>query len=593
MATAERAILGDLPTWDLGDLYDGPASAALAADLRRAKADAEAFQARYAGHLAELDGAAFGEAIAQYERISEVLGKIGSYSYLVFCRQMDDPEIGRFHQTTSEQANDITTHLLFFSLEVNKLDDADIERKLAHPAAARYRPWVRDVRTFRPYQLSEELERMLHEKAVAGRDAWIRLFDETIAALRFDVGGQSLTEAEALDLLQSADGAVRKEAAKELGRVFGANIRTFAHVMNTLVKDKEIEDRWRGFKRPISARNVANQVEDAVVDALLAAVKASYGRLSHRYYALKARWMGVERLDYWDRNAPLPENEDRTIPWNEAVTTVLDAYAAFTPELARVAEPFFARPWIDAPVKAGKAGGAFAHPTVPSAHPYLLLNYQGRARDVMTLAHELGHGVHQVLAAGQGALMADTPLTLAETASVFGEQLTFRRLLAREKDRARRRLLLAEKVEDMLNTVVRQIAFCDFETRLHDERRGGEVTAERIGEIWLAVQQESLGPALRFEDEYRAYWSYIPHFVHTPFYVYAYAFGDCLVNALYARYEASPEGFQDRYFAMLRAGGTKRHHELLAPFGLDATDPGFWSLGLGVIERMIDELAAT
>jgi oligoendopeptidase F len=321
-------------------------------------------------------------------------------------------------------------------------------------------------------------------------------------------------------------------------------------------------------------------------------VRASYPDLSRRYYRLKAKWFGVEQLPFWDRNAPLPGDDDRAIPWPEAQNTVLSAYRAFSPDLAAVGEQFFRSRWIDAPVRPGKSPGAFAHPTVPSAHPYLLLNYQGKVRDVMTLAHELGHGVHQVLAAGQGHLMADTPLTLAETASVFGEMLTFRALLAAEAEPARRRIMLAGKVEDMLNTVVRQIAFVTFEMRVHDERREAELTPDRIAEIWMEVQRESLGPALRLEPPYQWYWTYIPHFIHTPFYVYAYAFGDCLVNSLYAVYEDAHRGFAERYLDLLRAGGTLRHRELLAPFGLDAGDPAFWAKGLGVIRGFIDELEA-
>jgi oligoendopeptidase F len=389
------------------------------------------------------------------------------------------------------------------------------------------------------------------------------------------------------------DGAIRRKAAKAIGTVFARNRRLFAHITNTLAKDKEIEDKWRGFARPVSSRNLANFVEDEVVDALVAAVKASYADLSHRYYRQKAKWFGRDQLDYWDRNAPLPDADDREIAWPEATAIVLDSYAAFSPELARIGRRFFDNRWIDAPPRAGKAPGAFAHPTVPSAHPYLLLNYHGKTRDVMTLAHELGHGVHQVLAGPRGQLMSDTPLTLAETASVFGEMLTFQSLLARESDPKRRRVLLAGKVEDMLNTVVRQIAFHEFERKLHDERRAGELSADRIGEIWLDIQTESLGPALRFDDEYRVFWCYIPHFVHTPFYVYAYAFGDCLVNSLYAVYQGAQQGFAEKYLDMLAAGGTRRHKELLAPFGLDASDPAFWSKGLGVITGFIDELEQT
>jgi oligoendopeptidase F len=491
-----------------------------------------------------------------------------------------------------ERTTDISAQLLFFELEINRLEDDVLEAKLAAPELDRYRPWLRDVRAFRAHQLADDLERLLHEKHVAGRAAWNRLFDETMAALRFPLDGQALTSAEILNKLTDRDGAVREAAAGSLGTVLGENLRVFALITNTLAKDKEIEDSWRRFERPVSSRNLGNFVEDEVVEALVGAVRAAYPRLSHRYYALKAKWFGVDKLPYWDRNAPLPEDEDRVIAWDDARQTVLDAYGAFSPDLAEVGRRFFERAWIDAPVRAGKAPGAFAHPTVPSAHPYLLLNYQGRTRDVMTLAHELGHGVHQVLAGPQGHLMADTPLTLAETASVFGEMLTFQAMLASESDPRRRKIMLASKVEDMLNTVVRQIAMHEFETRLHDERRGGELLPERLGEIWQETQAGSLGPALRFEPEYRHYWAYIPHFIHVPFYVYAYAFGDCLVNSLYAVYEGASDGFAEKYLDMLRAGGSKRHKELLAPFGLDASDPGFWSKGLDVIARLIDELEA-
>jgi oligoendopeptidase F len=592
-AISERkAGLGPLPEWDLSDLYPGRDSEALARDLKQLADDAEAFAARYEGQLANLTGAALGSAVAAYERLQEQAGRIMSYASLVHAGNVADPEIGKFFQTMQERINAISTRLLFFTLELNRLDDDALDGKLSDPALAHYRPWLRDLRAFRPHQLSDDIEKLLHEKYVAGRAAWTRLFDETIADLRFPFRGKELTEPEALDLLSERDPEIRREAALGIGEVLGRHTRTFALITNTLAKDKEIEDRWRHFPRPISSRNLANFVEDEVVDALIAAVRASYPDLSHRYYRLKARWFGVEALEFWDRNAPLPEDEDRTIPWSEATQTVLQAYNAFSPELATVGGRFFAGGWIDAPVRPGKAPGAFAHPTVPSAHPYLLLNYQGHVRDVMTLAHELGHGVHQVLAGAQGYLMSETPLTLAETASVFGEMLTFRALLARETVPARRKVMLAGKVEDMLNTVVRQIAFVTFEERVHDERREAELTPDRIAEIWLDVQRESLGPAIRLGGVYRHYWTYIPHFIHTPFYVYAYAFGDCLVNSLYAVYEDAHQGFAARYLDLLRAGGALRHRELLAPFGLDAADPAFWSKGLGVVRRFIDELEA-
>ena len=582
--------LGALPTWDLSDLYPGQDSDALKADLDRMDKASKDFYKSYNGKLATLEGATLGSAIAQYEEIDEILSRIMSYAHLVYAGDMNDPLVGKFFQGIQERVNGISSHLLFFTLELNRIEDDALAAKLKTPELAKYAPWLRDIRVFRPHQLSDELERLLHEKYVVGRAAWNRLFDETIAGLRFTLGGREVTCTEALNRLSDRDAGKRREAATEIGRVLNANVRTFALITNTLAKDKEIEDKWRNYPRPTSSRNKSNHVEDEVVDALVTAVKNAYPDLSHRYYKLKAKWFGGDTLDYWDRNAPLPDDDDRLIPWDQARGIVLDAYGRFSPDLAAVGARFFDNAWIDAPVRPGKAPGAFAHPTVPSVHPYLLVNYQGKTRDVMTLAHELGHGVHQVLAGGQGHLMADTPLTLAETASVFGEMLTFRSLLDSETDPKRRKIMLASKVEDMLNTVVRQIAFFDFEQRLHNERREGELTAERIGEIWLAVQTESLGPALRFDEGYRNYWTYIPHFIHSPFYVYAYAFGDCLVNSLYAVYQDAAGGFAERYLKMLSAGGTLRHRELLAPFGLDASDPAFWDKGLGVIRGFIDDL---
>jgi oligoendopeptidase F len=579
-----------LPTWNLGDLYAGRDAAALKHDLAQAEIDARAFAEAHRGRVADLTGAELGDAVADYERIDERLSRVMSYAYLVYAENMSDPANGRFLQTMQEKVTDISSDLLFFTLEINRIEDEDLQARLEAPELVRYWPWLRDLRAFRAHQLSDELEKLLHEKQVAGRSAWVRLFDETVAALRFAIAGKEMTSAEALNCLTDRDPALRREAAGAIGRVFGDNVRLFAHITNTLAKDKEIEDGWRRFEKPWSARNLANHVEDEVVDALVSAVREAHPSLSHRYYALKAKWFGGDRLDYWDRNAPLPDDADRTYGWDEAKGTVLDAYGAFSPRLAEIAGDFFERRWIDAPVRPGKSPGAFAHPTVPSVHPYVLLNYLGKARDVMTLAHELGHGVHQVLAGEQGHLLSDTPLTLAETASVFGEMLTFRTLLDRERDPRRRRAMLAAKVEDMLNTVVRQTAFFEFEKRVHTERRDGELPSERLGEIWLDVQRESLGPALRFDEAYAVWWAYIPHFVHSPFYVYAYAFGDCLVNSLYAVYRNAEEGFAGKYLDMLRAGGTKRHRELLAPFGLDATDPAFWQKGLAVVAGFIDEL---
>ena len=584
--------LGALPAWDLRDLYPGPRSPELRDDLDRAADGARRIREDYQGRLAVMEGEGLAQAIARYEAVEEMLGRIASYAQLVYAEDVADPENGKFYQEIQESVTRISADLVFFTLELNAIDDDALAARLAHPALAAYGPWLRDVRAFRPHQLSDEVERLLHEKQVAGRAAWTRLFDETMAALRFPLDGEELTSSDVLNKLVSHDGDTRRKAAKSFGTVLGENARTFALVHNTLAKDKQIEDDWRGFTRPVSSRNLANLVEDEVVDALVAAVRESYPRLSHRYYKLKAKWFGVDTLPYWDRNAPLPDEEDRLIPWETAQRTVLGAYDAFSPRLGEIGRRFFDRNWIDAPARTGKTPGAFSHPTVPGVHPYILLNYQGRTRDVMTLAHELGHGVHQVLAGGQGHLMADTPLPLAETASVFGEMLTFQSMLRAETDPTRRKIMLAAKVEDMLNTVVRQIAFHCFEARLHAERREGEVLAERIGEIWMETQREALGPVFTFDADYRHYWAYVPHFVHVPFYVYAYAFGDCLVNSLYAVYEQAESGFVDKYLDMLAAGGSRRHKELLAPFGLDASDPAFWHKGLGLIERFIDELEA-
>ncbi|MBK0399256.1 M3 family oligoendopeptidase [Limibaculum sp. M0105] len=587
--------LGELPEWDLSDLYAAPAAPELAADLDRVEAECRDFAARFEGRIASLGAEEVADAIAAFEAIDLTLGRVMSYAGLRYYQNTTDPARAKFMGDTQTRVTAITTPLVFFTLELNRLEETHVEALMAESARlARYRPWLDRLRAFRPHQLSDELEKFLHDQSVVGASAWNRLFDETMAGLSFEVEGEDepLGLEGTLNLLSDKDRARREAGGKALAGVLADNIRLFALITNTLTKEKEIEDRWRKMPAPDHSRHLANHVEPEVVDALREAVWKSFPRTSHRYYAMKAKWLGLEQLEYWDRNAPLPESDDRVVPWPDAREIVLDAYAGFSPKMAELAEPFFERGWIDAGVKPGKAPGAFAHPTVVDVHPYVMLNYLGKTRDVMTLAHELGHGVHQRLAAGQGELLSRTPLTLAETASVFGEMLTFRKLLAAESDPARRKMLLAGKVEDMLNTVIRQIAFYEFERRVHAARREGELTAEDLAAHWLAVQSESLGPSINLADGYETFWAYIPHFIHSPFYVYAYAFGDGLVNALYAVYEQGVPGFQDKYFEMLAAGGAKHHKELLAPFGLDASDPAFWQKGLGLIGRFIDELEA-
>ncbi|MER8611564.1 M3 family oligoendopeptidase [Mesorhizobium sp. M0435] len=586
------AELGDLPEWNLADLYSGMEAPELKRDIAKAAADAIAFESRWKGTLAA-DAGRLGEALQAYEALEELIGRIVSYAGLVYAGNTSDPQRAKLYGDIQEKMTDASAHLLFFALELNLIDDGAIENALAaDPAFAHYRPWVLDLRKDKPYQLEDRIEQLFHEKSITGRGAWNRLFDETMTDLRFGLDGEELTLEPALNRLQDADGEVRRRASEALAATFRKNLRVFTLITNTLAKDKEISDRWRGFEDIADSRHLANRVERSVVDALAAAVRDAYPRLSHRYYAMKARWLGMDVMNHWDRNAPLPETPQAVIGWDEAKNTVLSAYQRFSPDMAEIARTFFDRNWIDAPVRPGKSPGAFAHPTVPSAHPYVLLNYMGKPRDVMTLAHELGHGVHQVLAGGQGALMASTPLTLAETASVFGEMLTFRSLLEQTTDKRERKAMLAQKVEDMINTVVRQVAFYEFERKVHAERKSGELTSDKLGQFWLEVQAESLGPAIKLREGYEVFWTYIPHFIHSPFYVYAYAFGDCLVNSLYAVYQNAERGFQEKYFAMLRAGGTKHHSELLAPFGLDAADPAFWQIGLGVISGLIDELEA-
>jgi oligoendopeptidase F len=582
----------DLPCWDLSDLYESPTSPRIDSDLEAADARGREFAASYTGRLAGLTGNELAACMETFEAIDETLGRVMSYAQLLFSADSTNPEAGKFYQGMMERCTAISAHILFFRLELNRIEDAVLEAKFADPAFARWRPYLRDLRVWREHQLSDELERFVHEREVTGRAAWSRLFDETIAGMRVPFAGEQLTVNAVLNKLSDPDRNIREVAADAIGHAFAERGKLFSLITNTLAKDKEIIDTWRAFPRPGTERNLSNVVEDEVVDALVSAVVADYPRLSHRYYTLKAKWLGLAKLQHWDRNAPLPGDDDRKVNWSEARSTVLGAYGRFDQDLAGIGARFFDRGWIDAALRDGKAGGAFAHPTVPSVHPYILMNFHGRTRDVMTLAHELGHGVHQVLAGEQGHLMSGTPLTLAETASVFGEMLTFRALLDSETDPARRRLMLAGKVEDMLNTVVRQIAFYRFETLLHDERRHGELVPERIGELWLQVQTESLGPAFEFTPDYAVFWAYVPHFIHSPFYVYAYAFGDCLVNALYDVFQSGHPGFAEKYKAMLRAGGTKRHRDLLAPFGLDASDPAFWRRGLDVISGFIDELEA-
>ena len=582
--------LGQLPDWNLNDLYTATDAKELIRDLNWLEKECNEFAKSYEGKLHTLSDKEMLTCIVRNEKISSISGRIISYAGLLYYQKTTDADRAKFLSDMQEKITVFTTKLVFFSLEINSLEDEFLDKLFTkNDQLARYKPVFEKIRAMKPYQLNDEIEKFLHDLGIVG-DAWEKLFDETIAGLTFKIGDESLNIEATLNLLTDQNRENREKATLELARVFSENIKVFTRVHNTQAKEKEIIDRWRGMPTAQMGRHLANQVEPEVVEALRNAVVKAYPEISHRYYELKRKWLGLEIMQVWDRNAPLPMESNKLVTWDEAQKVVTGAYTNFDSRMSDLITPFFNEGWIDAGVKPGKAPGAFAHPTVTDVHPYIMLNYLGKPRDVMTLAHELGHGVHQVLASSQGQMLSSTPLTLAETASVFGEMLTFQQMLDQSCDKNERKVLLANKVEDMINTVVRQIAFYDFECKLHNARRSGELTPSDINSLWMSVQSESLGPAFEFVDGYETFWSYIPHFVHSPFYVYAYAFGDGLVNALYATYKENPKGFEDKYFNLLSAGGSKHHKELLKPFDLDASDPKFWTKGLSMISGMIDEL---
>ena len=586
----------DAPVWDLTDLYGSREDARIEADLERTRGmvdELNGLQGRLVAARAEpaVLGERLDRAVSLYEQASDVLGGLGAYAFLAASTDRNDAAAQGFEATVREKLTAIATPTVWVTLEVNQLEEAEFEAALvACPAASRWRPWLRRVRAMKPHELSSELETFLAERGPISAQ-WPRLFDETLAAMRVKAGKDDLTLSEALNQLSDPKAARRKAAAEGLNEALAARTQTMALVLNTVAADKALEDKWRGFKRPADARHLSNEVDGESVDAMAEAVAAAYPRLSHRYYALKARAMGKAKLDQWDRNAPIETSAPRGYDWAAGKQLVLESFADLGPEFADRAGGFFDRPWIDGKARPGKQSGAYAHPVTSDRHPYVFLNWMGERRDVLTLAHELGHGVHQTLAAGQGSLLADTPLTLAETASIFAEGLTFDRLL-KTAPKAEQRGLLAGRIEDGLNTVVRQIAFHRFETRFHDERAKGELAVERIGELFLEEMTASLGPAITLNPGYEHWWSYVSHFVHSPFYVYAYAFGDLLVAALMETRAKDPAGFTPLYRALLAGGGSKGYVEALAPFGLNPRDPAFWTIGTKRLEGLIDQFEA-
>ena len=587
----QKVLNNTLPVWNLGDLYSSINSRKILKDLNLIEKLSKSFSKKYEGKVIKLSAIKLLKAIEEIEKIDEIMDKILSYAHLLVSENIENEKNKIFFQQMQEKITKFSSMLIFFTLELNQISDKKIKIFFKEKKLIKYKNWIINRRSFKPYQLDKKLEKLLQDKSLTSSSAWIRLFDDTIAALRFPFKNKLLSSAEILNFLSDNKPSTRKAAAKSVGKTLGKNINLFATITNTLAKDKSINDEWRKLPNPVSARNLSNVVEDKVVDALSNTVSDSYKKLSHRYYAIKAKWFGLKKLKYWDRNAPLPFQSKKQYTWDSAREIVTKAYTDFNPSIGKIVEIFFEKSWIHAPVMTGKSPGAFSASTVPSAHPYILLNFQGKSRDVATLAHELGHGVHQYLSANkQGHFNSSTPLTLAETASVFGEMLTFKSLLKNEKNLKEKKALLANKVEDMLNTVVRQIAFYQFEKEVHLQRKKSELSTEKICSIWIQVQKESLGPSIEFEEEYKYYWSYIPHFIHSPFYVYAYAFGDCLVNSLYGVYEEGLSNFDKKYITLLESGGSKDYKNLLKPFHLNPSNADFWKKGIKVIENFIDDL---
>ena len=580
----------NLPVWDLSEIYTDIKDPKIKTDLKNIKNSSDNFLKKWKGKIKDLNPSDFLSCIETYQEICENIHKIGTHSSLIFATNMEDAEISRYNSSVSDEFTEILSSLIFFTLELSKVDDKIIKDWMSDTNSNKWEPYLRVLRKRNPYLLDPLVEEILIEKSATGRSAWVRLFDETSASLRFPFKEKELSEAEILNLLSDPDPDNRKIAGKSLSSVLEKNKRIFSMILNVISRDRFVEDNKRGFKGIVSSRNLDNDVEDEVVDALVKTVDEAMPKLTHRYYKWKAKEFGQSKLDWWDRNAPLPQTSEKSIEWDDAKKIILDSFASFHPEISNIAELFFKNGWIDASVRQGKASGAFAHPSVPSLHPYILVNYQGKIRDVMTLAHELGHGVHQILAAKNGLLMAETPLTLAETASVFGEMLVFRKLLD-ESPLEQKKQLLAGKIEDMLNTVARQIGFHQFEVKFHEARIKSELTPNEISDIWMETQSHAVGPSINLNGDYSVLWGYIPHFVHTPFYVYAYAFGDSLVNALWHSYQMSDkENFSKKYIEMLSAGGTKSHNELLKPFNLSAYESTFWNQGISMITGLMDEL---
>ena len=586
-----KNTLGKLPVWNLKDLYESPKAKNLNNDLNQLRRITKKFEKKYTYKITKLSPSQLLKAIIELENIDIKIDKIMSYAHLLVAEDGNNEKNKIFYQQMQEQITNIASSIVFFSLELNEVSNAKLNKIYADKKLEPYKNWIKNIRKFKPYQLDVKTEKLLQEKSITSRSAWVRLFDDTIASLKFPFKGKNLSSAEIFNFLSDKKESNRKKSAEVVSAVLKDNISLFTSITNNLAKDKSINDKWRGLPNPVSSRNLSNVVEDEVVEALTETIKENYPKIAHRYYKIKSKWLKKKSLMYWDRNAPLPFQSQSIYSWKDARQIVTNAYSNFDKRAGNIVNKFFDNSWIHAPVIPGKSPGAFAASTVPSVHPFILVNYQGKARDIATLAHELGHGIHQYLAGRkQTYFNSSTPLTLAETASVFGEMLTFKSLLSITKKENERKGLLANKVEDMLNTVVRQIAFFEFEKRIHDQRKIKELSVNEICKIWIDVQKQSLGPSIKFNDDYKYFWSYIPHFIHSPFYVYAYAFGDCLVNSLFNVYESKLPKFEDKYITLLESGGSNTYDKLLKPFGLNPKKKDFWQKGVNVIESLIDQL---
>jgi oligoendopeptidase F len=573
--------------WDLDPLVDGRGPGGVDALLDEAGTLAAAFADRYAGRLAEIDSGGLAEAMRELARIYDLAGRASSYASLRYSTNTLDPERGALLQRVHERGAAIETRILFFELEWAALPDERAAELLADDELEFARHHLETARRYRPHLLSEPEERIMTEKSVTGRSAWVRLFSELTSAIEVDLDGERQPLEVVLSRLYSPQRPVRQGAANAVTAALADGLRTRAFVFNTLLHDKAVDDRLRSYPNWLASRNLSNEASDESVRALIEAVRSRYD-IPRRWYTLKARLLGLDRLADYDRMAAVTQ-EDETVPWSRARELVIDSYDSFSPELGRHVRRFFDERWIDAPVRAGKRGGAFCSATVPSVHPYVMLNYTAKRGDVLTLAHELGHGLHDALAQPQGIFHQTTPLTTAETASVFGETIVFNRLLELADSAESRLALLAESIEGAIATVFRQTAMNRFEDRAHTARReGGELSAEQIGELWADTQHELLGDSVEITDGYRSWWSYIPHFIGVPGYVYAYAYGQLLALSVYRRYTEEGPGFVPSYLELLSAGGSRAPEELGRIVGIDLTDPAFWSNGLDLVERNLE-----